>query len=1137
MVNKVEHNVIVEQNKIRAKSAANDANVAKNNNPIFNGEHQSTAPSSTSAPTEAQTKASEQSKAARAKSQQEAVEDKNLQALINKILQEQGKDSTSENILQIANTLKEDLIAKQSTQELTPEELSQLSAIDRLIKSITGEKQENQNQDVDDQTTDIEKIIKDKLIQAGGEVSQERIADEAETMKMGLLIKQEDVGLTHEEEMMLSSLEQFLNRQNGVKANVTADDKKTPTTPETNANTSNVEMIEKFLVGDLKPEDFNNYIFEYVKTQHKDFDNLTKDEQNKILLNLQKNIVKLSTNSNKSDFSKMTVEEIRMALETVMYCKTTNTSIDEFSKLSPKERISKIDQFEVDLVKNVISKYSPSDSEIVGNIEFILFRSEEKLNVYLERFLSAKNPDYKNMDEKSKSLAKKNFIDNIVQKQLGIKNWKNDSERESKITEFAKDLDVALNKDIPLSKALSMPIKEKIKLRTDVARQNHYQVDSSDFVLQAAIDELEAAGKELTPQNIKSQILKMQESKKIEKDQASEALTAIETTQQLANISNATPMQLKEARKFEALLASSNANEIIETAIEKKDFNTLKSAAAYYALKGNFETYERIIKDPKYGLTDKEIKQCLSVNSHIAAHSRARHMVRGDLKGYQADEKMLQATGNFEVAENSNRILGKFFDGKNYDDAATNSINVWGAKIVPSITEGLNDRSIMNSDDALSHSHNILTSDINKECKSLFTTSIIKTANSPQEQINYAQDFSTINDAAVTEGLAAAEKFVDASVKSQYSSYVDSAIKNNGYSQAEIDNINTARETGKTSYERNVESQTTTSAQAKSETKTSTQQKTQSQTNVTNPSTAKTSSNNATVKLSAANTNSGQQMQQTLLKLQYDSAVAQKEKAMQDLQNIIDKIQNDQEVRAQKQAELAEKAASTDEEIAAAIKEADTKSADIQKNDETKVAQESKESVGVLNEIVETTKVEEVAKKFNISVDDVVTLREAHRQGDLNTIYTKLGSISADAQKKFIQFLSRKDTATIIGFIRNRTTDKSLIKELCRLNPNLIKSLDPDLLLDCGIAKADIIKYAGASQLASMLASQARLGHTDVLNQFYEALGYSMDVASNKSAPAKGGDDFYSYYNVQNGSNKVSMRHYITNHKPVRFWV
>ena len=426
--------------------------------------------------------------------------------------------------------------------------------------------------------------------------------------------------------------------------------------------------------------------------------------------------------------------------------------------------------------------------------------------------------------------------------------------------------------------------------------------------------------------------------------------------------------------------------------------------------------------------------------------------------------------------------------------------------------------------------NSMMESNVPAERKTSFTKSYIITG-SAEQQLHDAQYFSTVKDASVTEGLAAAEKYVDASVKKQYSSYVDNAIKNNGYSADEVKNINTARETGQTSYERNAESSSTNSSQSKTETKTSTQQKTQSQattttsaatqtktnkTSVTNPSVAQLNSNKATVKLSAANSNSVQQMRQTLAQLQYESSVAKKEKAMQDLQNIIDKIQNDQEVRAQKQAELKAKEAKTDEEIASAIKEAETKSADKQKSDEAKIAQEAKSSVQELNEVVETQKVENVAKKFNISVDDVKTLKEAHRQGDLNTIYTKLGSISAEAQKKFIQIISRKDTATIIGFIRNRSTDKALIKELCRLNPGLIKSLDADLLISCGLAKTDIIKYADSRQLSTMLYSLAKVGNTEQLRQFYEVLGSKTDqtrVSTSSTTPVPGDDRYFAMLN------------------------
>lgn len=533
-----------------------------------------------------------------------------------------------------------------------------------------------------------------------------------------------------------------------------------------------------------------------------------------------------------------------------------------------------------------------------------------------------------------------------------------------------------------------------------------------------------------------------------------------------------------------------------DKAINSKDGD--ENLAKHIRLTGNNGTIEdlKATKDSfleyakSQGWSEAQIektwhKLCKRYNiAQVCGSVAAHHIVHGEVvnaketinfgknnaaSSADVDNLKLQVTDSFKYFETKEQVF-EFNDG--LDDAFARS----SALGMETYQSRETNTYVMNM---LAKSEN--TSD---NYKSTLTSSLIEYA-SPENQLYYGQEFSKIKDASITEGLAAAEKYVDASVKKQYSSYIDNAIKNNGYSADEAKNINTARETGQTSYERNASSADSSNSSSKIS-----QSTTNSGSN-NSCSTSKTSTASSKVNISPANSNTVAQLKAQLAKLQYEHSIALRDKALDGLQNIIDKIQNDQEVRAQKQAELAAKEAKTDAEISQAIKEAETKSADIQKKDETKVAQESKESVGVLNEIVETKKVEEVAKKFNISVEDVKVLREAQRQGDLNTIYTKLGSISADAQKKFVQFLARKDTATIIGFIRNRSTDKSLIKELCRLNPNLIKSLDPDLLLDCGIAKTDIIKYAGASQLASMLESLARLGHTDVLNQFYEALGYS----------------------------------------------
>lgn len=375
--------------------------------------------------------------------------------------------------------------------------------------------------------------------------------------------------------------------------------------------------------------------------------------------------------------------------------------------------------------------------------------------------------------------------------------------------------------------------------------------------------------------------------------------------------------------------------------------------------------------------------------------------------------------------------------------------------------------------------------------QSAITQSSIETATNEQK-LYYGSEYAQIKNPYVTQGLAAATyNETDSQVKSQLNSYVSYAIKNNGYSADEVKNINTARETGQTSYERNASSTDSTISSSRTSQSTTTNPVSSSSSSASRTLTASSGSTTASngsvsakVSVSPANSNTVSQLKEQLAQIQYEHSIALRDKALDGLQNVIDKIQNDQQVRAQKQAELAAKEAKTDEEISQAIKEAETKSAQEQKKAEEQVAKET------LAQIEEQEKLE---KKYNISIEKINKLKSAARNGDLTTIYTELGTISAEAQKHFVLYLSRKDTATIIGFIRNRSTDKSLIKELCRLNPGLIKSLDSSLLMSCGIEKAEIIKYSDSRQLATLLADLSKVGNREELRLFYDALGSNAD--------------------------------------------
>lgn len=543
------------------------------------------------------------------------------------------------------------------------------------------------------------------------------------------------------------------------------------------------------------------------------------------------------------------------------------------------------------------------------------------------------------------------------------------------------------------------------------------------------------------------------------------------------------------------------------------------------------------------------VKICKIYNiSRVSGFVAAHHAVRGE--AVNSREAFNYGINNATSPE----------DKQNLQAQVTNSVQYFKtADQLFEFNDGLND---LYADSAAKGMHQYHTRETNADVvkrlsqsqnttdayKSTLTSSLVKYSDAADQEY-YGLELSKIKDSSVTEGLAAAEQYVDSSVKSQYSKYVDNAIKNNGYSADEVKNINTARETGQTSYERNsVSSDNSKSSTADSTS--STNSKTQTANNTTaNPASAQNSTSNATASYTAGASSSSvvkisQQTKPYVAELRtqlddlakksaqasYEHSLAEREKTLNSLQAIIDKIQNDQQVRAQKQAELALKEAKTDEEVAQAKEKADARTEKEQQEALKNVASET---------IAELEQEEKLEKKYNIPIETIKELQTAQRQGDLSRLYSKLGEISADAQKHFIQYLSRKDSATILGFIRSRSSDKSLIKELCKLNPSLIKMLDPNMLLECGIAKADIIKYADFRQVSALLYELAKVGNTDELNQFYDVLGYSArNVANVPSKPVPGDDRYFAQLNknMSSASNKVAMRYDIDKKVPRELW-
>ena len=211
------------------------------------------------------------------------------------------------------------------------------------------------------------------------------------------------------------------------------------------------------------------------------------------------------------------------------------------------------------------------------------------------------------------------------------------------------------------------------------------------------------------------------------------------------------------------------------------------------------EEAEYIVAQAKEkGFTDAIIKK--AVPPHLFSGHLAHSMVTGNAEGYNIATGLNMLHGDVGVQKAATRIMPANFKGEDLNKVATNTATY--KELIDPLTQGLNDRKIISYQAAQACSQAVLTSaSISSANKAIFAQDLVTNAkvNGSQEQLNFAKSMSQINDPAVTEGLAAASKSVDKSVRSQYNSYVESAAKN--YPPAEQAKISNAMRTGEISQE------------------------------------------------------------------------------------------------------------------------------------------------------------------------------------------------------------------------------------------------------------------------------------------------------------------------------------------------
>lgn len=219
-------------------------------------------------------------------------------------------------------------------------------------------------------------------------------------------------------------------------------------------------------------------------------------------------------------------------------------------------------------------------------------------------------------------------------------------------------------------------------------------------------------------------------------------------------------------KRIRDMLLKADGDEALITQIKNLALDNGFKEAKFNKILAKTETHKRMACNATLNNNPKAMKAAIDMGDKI-----------GDIKSTQ----VIACSAPVLMEAKAGQALG-------VDLANENS------KYLESYTIGVNQRS-----DAVAYSAAVVQSEnMSPAGRAVYTQSAVKTA-SAEQQVEYGREFSKLDYPEVTEGLAAASKYVDKSVKNQYNSYVEQAIKN--YPPEQQAKIRKALETGEISSE------------------------------------------------------------------------------------------------------------------------------------------------------------------------------------------------------------------------------------------------------------------------------------------------------------------------------------------------
>ena len=464
-------------------------------------------------------------------------------------------------------------------------------------------------------------------------------------------------------------------------------------------------------------------------------------------------------------------EKVIKATELFEVLNSSEISVEDYKKLSKNEQIQLYRNHQLQKMKE-LKELVPLKTRQKWATMKPPMSADDKLKEYAKAFLNKYDSDFvaiKDDADKDKYIALQ--ANSMISK--FIPNWK---ETDPKIKEMMFSyiigtMDVLTEANMSFDEFQEKSSSEKVKFLKDSPNGELSKMSSEEISLNLAI--FDYAKKNKNTPTVKE--LKKFISENSDYENKDAMLNALEMRSRLFG-KNA-KVQDVETYKQRALEHGISAEEQIQK--DFKDFGKLNAKARTKRIRdmllkadGDEALITQIknlvlesgFKEAKFNtiLADTETHKRMACNATLNNNPKAMKAAidMGDKIGDIKSTQVIACSAPVLMEAKAGQALG-------VDLANENS------KYLESYTTGVNQRS-----DAVAYSAAVVQSEnMSPAGRAVYTQSAVKTA-SVEQQVEYGREFSKLDYPEVTEGLAAASKYVDKSVKNQYNSYVEQAIKN-----------------------------------------------------------------------------------------------------------------------------------------------------------------------------------------------------------------------------------------------------------------------------------------------------------------------------------------------------------------------